>query len=57
MVDYNAKLPGVCVNIQAKVSIHHLGSSVWSMKDVVSNEYGKTAQGWCDRKIGCPDCS
>ena len=56
-MDYNAKLPGVCVNIQAKVSIHHLGSSVWSMKDVVSNEYGKTAQGWCDRKIGCPDCS
>ena len=27
----------------AKVSIHRLGNSIWSMKDVVCNESGKTS--------------
>ena len=28
---------------RAKVSIHRLGNSIWSMKDVVFNESGKTS--------------
>ena len=40
-MDNNAELPCVGVKLGAKVSNHHLGRSVWSMKDVVCNESGK----------------
>ena len=44
MMNINAELPGVGLKLQSKVSIHRLVSSVWNMKDVVSNESGETSE-------------
>ena len=44
MMDNIAELPSMGINyLGAKVSIHGLGISIWSMKDVVCNESGKTS--------------
>ena len=40
-MDNKAEFPCMGVKLGAKVSIHRLGSSIWIMKDVVSNESGK----------------
>ena len=41
-MDNIAELPDMGVKLYgARVSIHRLGISIWSMKDVVCNESGK----------------